>query len=111
MRLIATRELPGGELILYQNWPEVPATAKRHLRDADVAFSTSYCADAIAASELMFESRTAVRVFYDLDAPVTLARLRAGLPVEYIGPRGLQDFDLVLSYTGGPALEAAWRRG
>jgi spore maturation protein CgeB len=36
---------------------------------------------------------------------VTLDRLRNGEPVEYIGPRGLRDFDLVLSYTGGAALD------
>ena len=57
--------------------------------------------------------QAAVRTFYDLDAPVTLARMQAGEPVEYIGPRGLSEFDLVLSYTGGRALDgtasAPWR--
>ena len=54
-----------------------------------------------------------MRVFYDLDTPVTLAALERGESVPYIGPRGLRDFDLVLSYTGGPALDglrAAARR-
>jgi len=45
-----------------------------------------------------------LRTFYDLDTPVTLDHLRAGRPVEYLGPRGLADFDLVFSFTGGPAL-------
>jgi len=44
-------------------------------------------------------------VFYDLDTPITLERLHAGKDVQYIGPRGLRDFDLVLSYTGGTELE------
>jgi spore maturation protein CgeB len=43
-------------------------------------------------------------IFYDLDTPVTLERLRAGQPVDYLGPDGLAGFDLVLSYTGGQAL-------
>jgi spore maturation protein CgeB len=43
-------------------------------------------------------------VFYDLDTPVTLTRLAAGGAVPYIGPHGLTDFDLVLSFTGGMAL-------
>jgi spore maturation protein CgeB len=30
----------------------------------------------------------------------------AGEPIEYIGPRGLRDFDVVLSFTGGAALSA-----
>jgi spore maturation protein CgeB len=44
-------------------------------------------------------------VFYDLDTPVTLESLARGERVPYIGPAGLEHFDLVLSYTGGPALE------
>jgi spore maturation protein CgeB len=46
-----------------------------------------------------------VRAFYDLDTPITLARLKVGEDVGYIGPRGLGEFDLVLSYTGGAALD------
>jgi len=46
----------------------------------------------------------ALRVFYGLDTPVTLARLRSGEPVDYIPQEGLTDVDLALSYTGGTAL-------
>jgi spore maturation protein CgeB len=53
---------------------------------------------------LLDESSDAVRLFYDMDTPITLENLRAGQPVAYIGPRGLRDFDLVLSFTGGAAL-------
>jgi len=45
------------------------------------------------------------KVFYDLDTPITLERLARGEPVAYLPPQGLSDFDLVLSYTGGDALE------
>lgn len=40
-----------------------------------------------------------------MDTPVTLETLRDGGTVPYIGARGLRDFDLVLSYTGGAALD------
>ena len=40
-----------------------------------------------------------------MDTPITLARLRAGERVSYVPERGLRDFDLVLSYTGGAALD------
>jgi spore maturation protein CgeB len=40
-----------------------------------------------------------------MDTPVTLENLRAGRPVPYLGPRGLRDFELVLSYTGGASLD------
>jgi len=99
-------ELPGGRLILYADWASVLPTARAELADADVAMVTSYCPDGVPAGEALTDAEPELRVFYDLDTPVTLERLRAGLPVPYIGPRGLADFDLVLSYTGGAALEA-----
>lgn len=98
-------ELPGGgRLCLYPEWEAVLPRARRELRDADVGIVTSYCPDGIAATELVLDSPAPLRVFYDLDTPVTLHSLARGESVAYIGPRGLRDFDLVLSYTGGAAL-------
>jgi spore maturation protein CgeB len=97
-------QLPGGQLHLYASWDEASATAARELADADVGMVTSFCPDAGAAERLLLESR-AVRAFYDLDTPVTLDRLARGERVDYIGPRGLVDFDVVLSYTGGASLD------
>jgi spore maturation protein CgeB len=96
----------GGELVLYRDWAEALPRARRALAEADAGIVTSYCPDALAATELVLGSRAAVRCFYDLDTPVTLARLAAGEPVGYVGPEGLGGFDLVLSYTGGGALDA-----
>jgi spore maturation protein CgeB len=96
--------LPYGELCFYSSWEEALPAARWNIADADVAMVTSYCPDGVAATDAVLDSRAAIRTFYDLDAPVTLARLQAGEPVEYIGPRGLSEFDLVLSYTGGRAL-------
>ena len=105
-------ELPQGELCLYPGWEEVSGLARRHLADADAAIVTSYCPDALAATEMVLDAPAPVRVFYDLDTPVTLARLQAGQAVEYVPPQGLGEFDLVLSYTGGEALdELRWRLG
>ncbi|MFI4885936.1 MAG: glycosyltransferase [Steroidobacterales bacterium] len=99
-------ELPGAGLVLYPQWPQVAARARSEARQADVAIITSYCPDAKAAAALLrTEAPDARRVFYDLDTPVTLARLQAGETVDYLPDAGLQDFDLVLSYTGGAALE------
>jgi spore maturation protein CgeB len=100
-------ELPGGELILYSSWDDVLPRAQRELHGADAAIVTSYCPDGVAATELIAERVTrAPKVFYDMDTPVTLENLREGRSVAYLGPRGLRDFDLVLSYTGGPSLDA-----
>lgn len=97
-------ELPGGQLRLFSNWDDVLPLARSDIRDADVAIVTSYCPDAIAATELVLSEGRAVPAFYDLDTPVTLAKLMAGEAVPYIGPRGLRDFALVLSFTGGPRI-------
>lgn len=98
--------IQGGELVLYSDWNEAQRIADTHLRDCAVAIVTSYCPDGIAATDLVLSSSAAVRVFYDMDTPVTLARWRNGEALSYIGPEGLEGFDLVLSYTGGGALEA-----
>lgn len=104
-----TRDLhelpPGGTLVLYPSWEEALPAARRHLADADAALVTSYQADALDATEAVLASRVPLRVFYDMDTPVTLEGLRAGREVPYVGPRGLRDFDLVLSFTGGRALD------
>ena len=100
----------GADLVLYRDWPEVVAQARRAADEADAAVVTSFCPDALAAADMLGASRVPLRCFYDLDTPVTLDRLAANAPVPYIGPRGLADFDLVLSYTGGAALDALRQR-
>jgi spore maturation protein CgeB len=96
-------EIPGGKLILYDSWTDAFSQALQHLADAEVAIVTSYCPDGIAAAELVLASRP-LKVFYDLDTPVTLSQIEAGHSVAYIGAAGLRDFDIVLSFTGGRAL-------
>jgi spore maturation protein CgeB len=96
-------ELAGGKLVLYRDWAEALPLARREVSDADVAMVTSYCPDGIAAAELVWASN-ALRVFYDMDTPVTLANVRAAQPLSYVDSRGLGEYDLVLSFTGGGAL-------
>lgn len=98
--------LPGGRLELYSSWDAVRAMAARDVDDADAALVTSLCPDATTAEQLVLDSRAGVRAFYDLDTPVTLDQTARGAAVPYVGPRGLADYDLVLSCTGGASLEA-----
>lgn len=97
--------LPDGELVLYRDLAEEGARVDRALIDADVAIVTSYCPDGPDAAALVLDAARPVKVFYDLDTPVTLATLRDGEHVPYLPADGLAGFDLVLSYTGGRALE------
>ena len=95
----------GCDLRLYAGWDEVAAEARRALLDADVGMVTSYCPDGRAASAAVLDAPRAIKVFYDLDTPVTLVRLREGEAIPYLPAEGLESFDLVLSYTGGRALD------
>ncbi|RAK52821.1 CgeB family protein [Phenylobacterium deserti] len=95
--------LPAGDLVLYPDWDSVRERARAEARSADVVMVTSYCPDGRQASALAAESGRQA-VFYDMDTPVTLARLSAGESVDYLPVEGLSGFDLVLSYTGGEAL-------
>lgn len=94
------------ELVLYADWQTIAARARRDVREADASIVTSFCPDGLVATDLVLDEAQGCRVFYDLDTPVTLSAIRAGKQTSYIGPYGLAGFDLVLSYTGGSALEA-----
>lgn len=103
-----TRDLqpmPGLATVLYPDWAAVRPQAVQALRGADLAMVTSYCPDGVAASALVLDSAARLRAFYDLDTPVTLDRLAAGERPDYLPPEGLGGFDLVLSFTGGAALQ------
>jgi spore maturation protein CgeB len=95
----------GVRLRLYADFAEIVYEVARELPEAEVAMVTSYCPDGVAASRLLLDSPARLKVFYDLDTPVTLDALRSGTPVTYLPEAGLAGFDLVLSYTGGRALE------
>ena len=103
-------EIPGGRLVLYSSWENVRSIARTSVMEADAAIVTSYCPDALAATELILSQDRATPIFYDLDTPITLAMVQAGEPVPYIGPTGLDGFALVLSFTGGQQLFDEFRR-
>lgn len=92
-------------LELYDEWENIARHARNCVANSDCAVVTSYCPDARAAADLILDCSGIVKVFYDLDTPVTLSRLGVEGDVEYIPSYGLEPFDLVLSYTGGKALE------
>ncbi|MCK6546522.1 glycosyltransferase [Myxococcota bacterium] len=98
--------LAPSKLVLYPSWEEVRAFAAETVARSDAAIVTSFCPDGAAASELVLARGTGRRIFYDLDAPVTLEHLKGGQDVPYLPKGGLGEFDLVLSFTGGRALDA-----
>jgi spore maturation protein CgeB len=97
--------LPGGTLVLFDDFAAARARVAKEIADAYIAIVTSFCPDGPAAAKLVLAAARPTKVFYDLDTPVTLASLRDGERVSYLPPDGLAGFDLVLSYTGGRALD------
>jgi len=97
-------------LVLYRNWADVSRRAIRDVRRADVVINASYCPE---GARIIDETRgdvTGLRVFYDLDTPITLSNLSRG-DVDYLRRDQVIDFDLYLSFTGGQILrelETEW---
>lgn len=101
-------EITGGRFILFSSWHDVRDAARLEAGEADIAIVTSYCPCGLEATRLVQDQDRALRVFYDLDTPVTLAKLLAGETLSYIGADGLSGFDLVLSFTGAPEVFEAF---
>jgi len=95
----------GGQLTLYSHLDDIRYQVRRDLNDADLAMCTSFCPDGPEACKLILDSSAEIKAFYDLDTPVTLDGLGTHGAVAYLPPGGLAAFDLVLSYTGGRALD------
>jgi spore maturation protein CgeB len=70
---------------------------------ADVVIVGSFVPDGVDVAEWVQRVASGTVAFYDIDTPLTLARLRAG-GCEYLTPDLITHFDLYLSVTGGPAL-------
>lgn len=97
--------IDGMELVLYDQWINVEKTVHIQLKNADVAIVTSYCPDAVLAARRLESTGGILKLFYDLDTPVTFDNIENNLWPDYISDNGLKMFDCVLSYTGGNVLE------
>jgi spore maturation protein CgeB len=96
----------GCKTILYESLAELRETLD--LRDADLVIVGSYVPEGVAVAEWALGEAEGVTAFYDIDTPVTLAKLARG-DYEYLHPRLIPRFDLYLSFTGGPTLRTIER--
>lgn len=92
------------EVVLYEQWPQVLPVVNDRLRGADVALVGSYFPDGIAAVQAVNDSRVAVKTFYDIDTPITVASLRSQGATDYLREDQIPSFDIYFSFTGGPLL-------
>ncbi|MGI6852733.1 CgeB family protein [Mesorhizobium sp. 1B3] len=73
------------------------------IRSADAVIIGSYVPEGVAVIDQVAGLATGRLCFYDIDTPVTLAKLSAG-EHDYIANRQVQLFDTYFSFTGGPTL-------
>ncbi len=97
-------EPPYCKLRLYEDWSEIVAEARHELANADVGLVGSYFPDGIRAIDELLDSGVAVKSFYDIDTPITVAGLRQHGKTEYLDAKQVGGFDVYFSFTGGPML-------
>ncbi len=88
---------------LYDSLEELRDLHTEAVRQADVVIVGSGVADGPEVLDWVLAEAHGLRAFYDLDTPVTLARLDART-CPYLRPDQIQALDLYLSYSGGAAL-------
>jgi spore maturation protein CgeB len=73
------------------------------VQTADAVLVGSYVPQGVAVGRWAQRAAPGVCAFYDIDTPVTLAKLKVG-DAEYITPDMIPAYDVYLSFTGGPTL-------
>jgi spore maturation protein CgeB len=106
------RDLPNPpycKVRLYDSLGDLDRRLSGPVEDADLVIVGSYVPEGVQVAEWVLARATGVSAFYDIDTPVTLAALQAGT-CEYLSREVIEQFDIYLSFTGGPILEELKRR-
>jgi spore maturation protein CgeB len=96
-------EPPYGTTRLYASVEELADRFAALVRGADLVIVGSYVPDGVAVGRWVVDTARGATAFYDIDTPVTLAKLQRGHR-EYLAPELVPLYDLYLSFTGGPVL-------
>jgi spore maturation protein CgeB len=103
----ANRDLlrpPYCELSYYDGPADLLQKYGAELAAADAVIVGSYVPDGIEVIDLLLAARPTGVCFYDIDTPVTLARLRRS-EEEYVARRQIPHFAAYFSFSGGQSLE------
>lgn len=101
------RDMPrpaGARAELYDSVAALRDRFAGDVRDADAVIVGSYVPEGIEVAEWVTSAARGVTAFYDIDTPVTLAKLANG-GADYISKTLIPKYDIYLSFTGGPTLE------
>jgi spore maturation protein CgeB len=94
---------------LYESVADLERRFGPAVREADAVIVGSYVPNGVAVGEWVTRVARGVTAFYDIDTPVTLAKLERG-DYEYLAPKLIPRFDMYLSFTGGPTLRRVERQ-
>jgi spore maturation protein CgeB len=95
---------PYARTALYRDLAELKRRFAEEVEEADLVIVGSYVPEGAAVGEWVTRTARGLTAFYDIDTPVTLAKLARG-EEEYITAELIQEYQLYLSFTGGPTLE------
>lgn len=95
---------PYGRTELYTTLDELRERFAGEVQDADLVIVGSYVPEGVAVGEWAIARAQGICAFYDIDTPVTLAKLERG-DYEYLAPEMIARYDLYLSFSGGPILQ------
>lgn len=101
------RDMPHPEFCkvhLYTDWAESERALIRLSKDADAIVVGSYFPDALATTDALQSAGYGPMLFYDIDTPITIAKLRSEGRAGYITAEQIPQFAAYLSFTGGPVL-------
>jgi len=103
----SSRDAPGDspvEVSLYGSLEELRDRFADTIAQADAVIVGSYVPDGVEVGAWVQTQAGGLTAFYDIDTPVTLAKLARG-NYEYLTPELIAGYDLYLSFTGGPTLQ------
>ena len=103
------RETRGYRLELYRSVEELERRHRGAVAVSDLVVVGSYVPEGVRVAEWATGVAQGVTAFYDIDTPVTIAKLERG-DEEYLSAALIPRFDLYLSFTGGPTLERLEQR-
>jgi spore maturation protein CgeB len=90
--------------ILYNSLGDLKELYSNLVAKADLVVVGSYVPEGVAVGQFVVATARGVTAFYDIDTPVTLAKLERG-DYEYLHPDLVALYDMYLSFTGGPTLQ------
>ncbi len=89
---------------IYDSWDTAAVSLRQASIDADAVVIGSYFPDATAATQQLLDSGIGPLIFYDIDTPITMSRLRERGRTEYLESSMIPCYSAYLSFTGGPVL-------